>query len=132
MADVRWIELSVFADPRGVLTAAESGKELPFELKRAYWLSQIAGERGNHAHREAELVQVAVAGSFRVEVTDGRESRSFKLKSPRRGLYIPPGVWVHLTDASPDARALILASTPFDEAKVMRDWEEYLRLPGPP
>jgi len=125
LAAVRPIELPSFTDARGTLTAAEGEREIPFPIRRAYWLSDLRDERGNHAHRRAELVQVAVAGSFTVEIRDPVGSRSFHLDRPSQGLYIPPLLWIRLHSPSPDARVLILASSAFEECEVIRTWQEY-------
>jgi hypothetical protein len=128
LAAARLIDLPSFTDGRGRLTAVEEGREIPFPIRRLYWISEVRGERGHHAHQEAELVQVAIAGSFTVELSDGLETRSFLLDRPDRGLHVPRLLWIRLHGASPDARVLILASTPFDEGKVIRSREEFLAL----
>lgn len=118
------VDLKTVIDERGRLTVAE---RLPFAIKRAYWLYGVDPEktRGGHAHRKVNRLMVAVAGKFRIAV-DGSADRY--LWEPSVGLLIPPMKWVVLSDFSPDAVVLVLASEEHDEADCIRDYAEYLRL----
>ena len=127
---VRAIALPTFADDRGVLTAAEAGRHIPFEIRRIFFVYGIKPpfERGGHAHPRTEQLLVAVAGRLKVDLSDGVASATFSLDDPGRGLYIPELVWARLYDFSVDAVCLAAASTHYDNATVIRDWNTYLRL----
>ena len=135
LAEVRWIALPSAADARGVLTAVEGGADIPFEIRRVFYMHGTpAGiERGGHAHRDTQQVVVAVSGRFGLELCDGRERRSFTLDDPARGLFMPPMTWVRLYDFSPQAVCLVLCDTRYDRARSLRTWEEFtaaLAQPG--
>jgi dTDP-4-dehydrorhamnose 3,5-epimerase-like enzyme len=124
----RWIDLPVRTDPRGTLTIV-GHDEIPFSITRLFYVREVpAGvERGGHAHRVTEQFVLAINGSFSLDLTDGRDKRSFRLDSPTRGVYIPPMVWDRLYDFSGQAVCLVLASTQYAESDYIRDWNEFLR-----
>jgi dTDP-4-dehydrorhamnose 3,5-epimerase-like enzyme len=126
--DVRWIELPVRTDPRGTLTIV-GHDQIPFSIARLFYVRDVpAGvERGGHAHRVTEQVVIAVNGSFNLDLTDGSSTRSFRLESPARGVYIPPMLWDRLYDFSVQAVCLVLVSTQYAESDYVRDWNAYLR-----
>ncbi len=128
LAAVRWIDLPVRADRRGTLTIV-GHDEIPFSVTRLFYVRDVpAGiERGGHAHRVTEQFVLPVNGAFSLDLTDGRDKRSFRLDSPARGVYIPPMVWDRLYDFSEQAVCLVLASTQYAESDYVRDWNEYLR-----
>ncbi|WP_036595511.1 sugar 3,4-ketoisomerase [Ottowia thiooxydans] len=128
---VRWIDLPSHADPRGVLTAIEGGKDLPFDIKRAYLVHHIVADRGGHAHRATEQIVIAAAGSFEMNLSNGRESRTFLLDSPTRGLFLSPMLFISMQSFAPGTCALVLASTHYDGTKSIRSWEEYLAAINP-
>src|SRR5262249_24743589 len=99
---VRAIALPTYVDDRGVLTAAEAGRHIPFEIRRIFYVYGIKPpfERGGHAHPRTEQLLVAVAGRLKVDLSDGVASATFSLDDPGRGLYIPELVWARLYDFS--------------------------------
>jgi hypothetical protein len=123
---VRWIDLPSTRDPRGVLTAVESGRDVPFEIRRVFFIHDIAAPRGGHAHRDTEQILVAVAGSFRATVFDGTRTEAHVMDDATRGLYLPAMVLVEMTDFSPGAVGLVLASTHYDKRRSIRSREEFL------
>jgi hypothetical protein len=126
--DVRWLALPSVPDHRGVLTAIESGVDVPFEIRRVFWVHDVAAERGGHAHRDTDQVAVAAAGSLRVEILDGGGgSATYELDRPARGLFVPRMLFTRLYDFSPGAVCLVLASTHYDRARSIRTWEDFLR-----
>lgn len=127
---VKIIPLPRIYDPRGNLTFAESDAQLPFKINRAYWIYDVpAGEeRGGHSHYEMLQILVAVGGSFNVNVCDGENWRTFTLNRPYEGLFLPPEVWHTLDNFSSGAVCLSLASTLFEEADYIRDFEEFKRI----
>jgi len=125
---VRWIELARRADQRGTLTIV-GHDEIPFSIARIFYVHDIPEgiERGGHAHHVTEQLVIAISGTFTLELTDGKEKRSFRLESPDRGVYVPPMIWDRLHHFSRDAVCLVLASTQYAESDYIRDWNEYLR-----
>jgi hypothetical protein len=123
---VRWINLPSNVDQRGVLTSVESRLDIPFEIKRIFYMHHIVTDRGGHAHKDTHQVIVAAAGTFKVDLSDGTSSQTHVFDDPTRGLYTPPMVFIHLYDFSPGAVCLVLASTHYDMSKSIRSWEAYL------
>lgn len=123
---VRWVELPSNVDARGVLTSIEGGQDVPFEIKRVFYMHHIATDRGGHAHTDTEQVVTAAAGRFKMDLSDGVNTQTYVLDDPTRGVYTPPMVFIRLYDFSPDAVCLVLASTHYDITKSIRSWEAYL------
>ena len=123
------IDLPKITDPRGNLTVAEGLTNLPFEIKRVYWVYDVpAGEcRGGHAHKKCKEIIIAVGGSFNVTLDDGKEKRTFFLNHPYQGLLVGTGVWRTLDDFSSGAVCLVLASEVFREDDYIRDYDNYIR-----
>ena len=126
--DVRWIDLPNVRDERGVLTAIEGGLEIPFDIRRVFFLHDVRGERGGHAHRATRQLIVPVAGAFNVEVCDGAGAVTHIMRDPHRALYVPPLLWVRLYDFVPGAVCLVLADVRFADSEYLRDWDEFVRL----
>ena len=124
---VKIITLPRIHDPRGNLTFAESGAQIPFSLNRAYWIYDVpAGEeRGGHSHHEMWQLLIAVGGGFNVNVCDGENWRTFTLNRPYEGLIIPPGIWRTLDNFSSGGVCLSLVSTHYEEADYIRDFEDF-------
>lgn len=116
-------------DPRGNLTVCEGMKDVPFEIKRAYWTYDVpeGQDRGAHAHKELQQLIVAISGSFTVNLDNGREKASVHLNHPWQGLIIKPGVWRTIDDFSTGAVCMVLASEHYDEADYIRDYDEFLK-----
>ena len=125
------VTLARIVDPtRGALTVTEQGRDVPFDIRRAYWIYDVpSGEsRGGHAHKELRQLLVAISGSFRVVLDNGRERREIMLNHPWQGLLIVPGVWRTLEDFSSGAVCLCLASEHYDEEEYIRDYAEFKTL----
>ncbi|MDP1569400.1 MAG: FdtA/QdtA family cupin domain-containing protein [Vicinamibacterales bacterium] len=129
---VRWIDLPSHADARGVLTAVEGGRDLPFAIARVYFVHDIVQERGGHAHRDTHQVVVAAHGQFTITLSDGTRERAFVVSDIRRGLYLGPMLFIRLHDFSPGAVMASLASTHYDTARSIRSWPDYLAAIGHP
>ena len=123
-------DLPRIVDPRGSLTFVEGGRHLSFRIERVFWIYDVPGgeTRDGHADLLAEDFIIALSGSFRVEVDDGRERASFRLNRSYTGLHVPPRIWRHLDDFSTNAVALILNSRRYDPATYVRDYDEFLQL----
>ncbi len=116
-------------DERGALAFAETGKQLPFEVRREFHLFDLrAGvARGGHAHRACHQFLIAMAGSFQVTTDNGITKVEWELLAPDKGLHVPPGHWVELTPRSPSAVLSVLASHAYDEADYIRNREAFCR-----
>ena len=126
--DCTMIELDKHhSDRNGNLTVIENGKTLPFDIKRVYYLYDIPGgeSRGAHAHKDLSQLIIAVSGSFRVTLDDGKVKRSFILNRPYQGLYVKPGIWRELDDFSAGAVCMVLASDIYKEEDYIRSYEEF-------
>ena len=122
------LNLPKIIDPRGNLTVAEGQTNVPYDVKRAYWVYDVpAGEsRGGHAHRACRELIVAVSGSFSVTLDNGSEKETFHLNHPWQGLLVETGVWRTLDDFSSGAVCLVLASQEFEESDYIRDYSDFL------
>ncbi len=125
----RLIDLPRVTDGRGNLTFLESGRHVPFEIKRVYYLYDVPGGamRAGHAHKALHQVLIAMSGSFNVTVDDGYQRRTFRLNRSYYGLYIAPLIWREIDDFSSGSVCLAVVSDFFDELDYYRDYEEFLR-----
>jgi len=114
----------------GNLTAVENASDFPFDIKRVFYLYDIAGgeSRGAHAHKECHQFLIAASGSFEVSLDDGNYKRQVFLNRPYIGLHIPPGVWASEINFSSGAICLVLASHTYNESDYIRNYEDYLKL----
>jgi dTDP-4-dehydrorhamnose 3,5-epimerase-like enzyme len=124
----RIIDLPKFFDERGNLTVIENNRDIPFAIRRTYWVYDVPGgeHRGGHAYRQNEELIVALSGSFDVIVDDGTERRTFPMNRSYFGLYLPSGTWRELNNFSTNSLAIVLASTDYDVADYIRDYDEFL------
>ena len=124
------IQLPKILDRRGNLSVIEQIKQIPFEIKRAFWIYDVPGDstRGGHAFRETEEFVIAMSGSFDVTVDDGKEKKTFHLNRSYYGLYIPKGLWREMENFSTNSLALEFASTPYNPDDYVRDYDEFLKL----
>ncbi|HEX5069102.1 MAG TPA: WxcM-like domain-containing protein [Vicinamibacterales bacterium] len=127
---VTWHRLTRVEDLRGVLTAGEFLRDVPFEPRRFFLVSDVPGKevRGEHAHRQCRQFLVCIRGSVAVVVDDGSTAEEIELTTSDRGLYVPPMTWAVQYRYSADAMLLVLASDYYDAADYVRDYEEFLAL----
>jgi hypothetical protein len=120
---VRLIDLPKIVDPRGNLTFVEGARQVPFEIKRVYYLYDVPGgsARGGHAHRDLQQFIVAISGSFDVVLSQGPNRHRFHLNRSYYGLFVPQMVWRELDNFSSGAVCLVLASELYDEGDYYRD-----------
>jgi hypothetical protein len=130
----RLIELPKVSDPRGNLTFVESGRHIPFEIKRVYYLYDVPGGamRAAHGHKALSQLMIAMSGSFDVTLDDGRNKRKFHLNRSYFGLYIPPMIWRDLDNFSSGSVCMVLASEHYDEADYFRDYQQFLKATRAP
>jgi len=127
--DCKTIELPKISDPRGNLTFIESGRHVPFEIKRVYYLYDVPGgaTRAGHGHKTLEQLMIAMSGSFDVELDDGRAKKKYHLNRSSYGLYIPRMIWREIDNFSSGSVCMVLASNLFDEQDYYRDYQGFLR-----
>ena len=114
-------------DPRGQLVAIEGNRDIPFEIKRVYYLYDV-GEtiaRGFHAHKKLQQILICVHGSCKIKLDNGSETETVVLDSPDEGLYVSNSMWREMYDFSPGAVLLVLASEYYDESDYIRDYKEF-------
>ncbi len=127
---VQWIELATYGDERGDLVAIEANRDVPFDIKRVYFLprTELGVPRGFHAHRTLQQVLVSVAGSCTILLDNGIERVSVPLNDSSRGLLVGPMLWHEMHDFSADCVLLVLAAAPYDEADYIRNFETFSEL----
>jgi len=130
--DCKIIDLRKISDPRGNLTVIEENCDVPFDIKRVYYLYDVPGgeSRGAHAHKQLYQLIIAASGSFTVTLDDGTNKKSFNLKRSYYGLLVVPGVWRDLDDFSSGSVLLCLASELYDASDYIRDYQEFLKYKG--
>ena len=118
------------SDRKGNLSVVEGGKDVPFDVKRVYYLYDVPGgeSRGGHAHKALYQIVVAAGGSFSVTLDDGTTRKTFVLNRPYQGLLVVPGIWRTLDDFSSGAVCLVLASEKYDETDYIRDYESFMEM----
>ena len=123
-------QLPKFLDERGNLSVIEEMKDIPFKVKRAYWIYDVPGgeARGGHAYRENQEFIIALSGSFDVILDDGKEKHTFHLNRSYYGLYVPKGMWREMENFSTNSLALVLSSTKYDVNDYIRDYDIFLKL----
>lgn len=121
--------LPKIADSRGNLSIIEEMKQIPFKIKRVYWIYDVPGgvERGGHAYRQNEEFIVALSGSFDVCLDNGKEKKVISLNRSYMGVYIPKGVWRVMNNFSTNSLVLIVSSIDYDEKDYIMDYEEFLQ-----
>ena len=123
------IELPRIVDSRGNLSFAENQTQLPFEIRRAYWIYDVPGgtERGGQAYRENTEFVIALSGSFDVLLDDGTREECISLNRSYYGILIPKLVWRTMVNFSTNSLALVLSSTEYDPEDYIRDYQEFLK-----
>ena len=129
LADSKILNLPKIADPRGNLSIIEQFKQIPFEIKRTYWIYDVPGgcDRGGHAYKENQEFIVALSGAFDVVLDDGKGKKTFSLNRSYMGLYVPKGMWRTMTNFSTNSLALVLSSTEYDVNDYIMDYDEFLK-----
>lgn len=127
------INLPVISDPRGNLSFIESDTHVPFGIARVYYLYDVpsGSVRAGHAHKALHQLLIAVSGSFDVRLHDGVSEERVTLNRPHVGLHIGPMQWREIDNFSSGSVCLVLASTPYDEADYIRDFDAFLARARP-
>lgn len=130
MNKVQMLEFPEHGDERGHLVIAEGGIDVPFEIKRVFYIYGSDPEvvRGQHANRKTEFVLINVAGHSKVKVKDGEGNEAiYCLNRPHTGIYLPTMVWKDMYDFSKDSVLLVLASEHYDNSEYIRDYEQFVK-----
>ena len=128
----RVLNFGDLGDERGKLVVVEGNMDIPFEIKRVFYIYGSDNEvvRGQHANRESEFVLINVGGTSKVRIDNGHSEAIIELNKPMMGLYIPTMVWKDMYDFSEDSILLVLASTHYNGQEYIRDYEEYKKEMG--
>ena len=128
---VRMLEFSQRGDERGQLVVVEGGQDIPFDIKRVFYIygSDNSVVRRQHANRKSEFVLINVAGRSKVKVKDGEGNEAiYCLNRPHTGIYLPTMVWKDMYDFSEDSVLLVLTNTHYDANEYIRNYEEFARI----
>jgi len=127
---IQLIDLPKILDERGNLSFFEEENQIPFKIKRAYWIYDVPGGefRGSHAFKNTEEFIVAMSGSFDVVLHDGKEEMKYSLNRSYYGLYVPKLTWRRLENFSTNSLALVTASKGYDEKDYIRDFDQFKTL----
>ena len=125
----RILNFKDLGDERGRLVVIEGNRDIPFDIKRAFYIygSDATVKRGQHANRESEFVLVNVAGKSKVRITDSENEAIVELDKPMKAVYIPKMVWKDMYDFSPDSVLLVLASTHYDATEYIRNYDDFVK-----
>jgi hypothetical protein len=125
--DCSLIYLPKIKNRSGNITPVQNDIEIPFAVKRVFYLYDIPGgeSRGAHAHKECHQFLIATSGAFEVLLDDGSTQRQVLLNRPNYGLHIPPGIWASEINFSSGANCLVLASSLYNAEDYIRDYDEY-------
>ena len=126
--DCSMISLPINHQANGNLTAVSNGIQVPFDVKRVYYLYDVPGgfSRGGHGHLELQQLILALSGSFDITVDDGKVKRTFHLSRPNMGLFMPSGLWRELDNFSSGSICFVLASIEYDEKDYFRDYDKFV------
>lgn len=128
--DCKIVELPKFLDARGNLSFAENYKQIPFEIKRTYWIYDVPGgeDRGGHAYLKNQEFIIALSGAFDVMVDDGVNKKTFSLNRSYFGLYVPAGLWRTMENFSTNSFALEFGSERYAKDDYIRDYGQFQKL----
>lgn len=129
MNQVKMVEFPQQGDERGHLVIVEGNQDIPFEIKRVFYIYGSAKDvvRGQHANRKSQFVLINVAGTSKVKVKDGEGNEAiFCLNRPHTGIYLPTMIWKDMYDFSEDSVLLVLASEHYDSEEYIRNYNQFI------
>lgn len=127
--DFKIINFQKHGDERGMLIALEENKEIPFIIKRVYYMyDTVSGvRRGYHAHKKLKQILICIHGNCKIHLDDGYDTFEVFLDKPFEGLYVTNNMWREMYDFSPDAVLMVLASEYYDESDYIRNYDEFIK-----
>lgn len=127
--DIKIINFQKHGDDRGMLIALETGKEVPFDIKRVYYMYDTLTNvrRGFHAHKNLKQILICTSGSCKIHLDNGKETAEVTLDKPYEGLYVSNDMWREMYDFSPDAVLMVLASELYDEKDYIRNYDDFIK-----
>jgi hypothetical protein len=127
--DCTLVQLPKIHNVAGNITAVNNRTEIPFDIKRVYYVYDVPGgeARGGHAHKELQQFIIAASGSFDIILNDGKVKRSFNLSRPYMGVFVPPGIWRELDNFSSGAICLVLSSHLYSEDDYIRLYDDFIK-----
>lgn len=120
------INLKTIADPRGALTAVEGAQDIPFEIKRIFYMHHVSSDRGGHAHIDTDQVLIPIHGSLRVKLFNGIETEEYVMDDCTKGLFIPRLYFTDMFEFAPETVCLVLSSTHYDMGRSLRSMEAFM------
>ncbi len=129
MDKVKMLEFQQRGDERGHLVVVEGNMDIPFDIKRVFYIygSDADVVRGRHANRKSEFVLINVAGKSKVRVKDGEGNEAiYCLNRPHTGIYLPNMVWKDMYDFSKDSVLLVLSNLHYDANEYIRDYDLFV------
>lgn len=126
--DIKKVQFPIHGDDRGSLIALNGNIDIPFEIKRVYYMydTKFDVRRGGHAHKELEQILIAVHGSCKIHLDNGKETSEVLLDKPDEGLYIHNNMWREMYDFSNDCVLMVLASDIYDESDYIRNYDSFI------
>ncbi|MCK1466629.1 FdtA/QdtA family cupin domain-containing protein [Bradyrhizobium sp. 188] len=127
---VTFVDFDRHGDERGMLVALEEQRNIPFTIRRVYYLldTKLHVRRGYHAHRQLKQIMLAVSGSVKIHLDNGHETAEVSLDNPYQGLLLDSMVWREMFDFSRDCVLMVLADRLYDPADYIRDYQEFCTL----
>ena len=130
MNKLQIIDLPKILDPRGNLSFFENNNQIPFDIKRTYWVYDVPGGevRGSHAFKESHELIIALSGSFDLILNDGKKEFKYNLNRSYNGVYVPNLIWRRLENFSTNSLALIVSNIEYNEQDYIRDFDEFKKI----
>jgi len=130
--DVSFYNTKTVVDPTGNLCPIEGSKDVPFDIKRVFYVYGVNDKdtRGQHAHYKTQQLLICLSGKVEVVCKDGLKESRFLLESPQQALYIPEMIWDEQVYRTSDSVLVVLSSTSYDPSDYIHDWDQFKRLKG--
>lgn len=130
--NIELLTFDIHGDDNGSLISLEQNKNIPFDIKRVYYIfdTKEGVRRGKHAHKNLKQVAIAIKGSCQFLLDDGKQQETILLDMPGVGLLIDSGTWREMYDFSNDCVLMVLANNFYDESDYIRNYEEFIKLYG--